>query len=325
MFIESSRWFFSPAAGFSASRAGSKGGEVERRAEARRKIKPHKAESPNVQYPIVAIAQGGVMGCGRAGACCRAAGGIPQLRGEYHRMVCAVEQPAPAPVRALEGSSKGLRRVFEGYAGKVFEASANPREGLGVSGDRSVDHALIDTSRPGAASPGQVLRTRRRPRARCAGINQVHATDQPPADCATPALARSGRWPLSTTTSASNSRAAPPTRCSPPTSCWPRARPADWQQLLAFRAPASQQGPALWMESGKSSAKKAEKNPAQDRVLCPHPMRTRSGQTADRMRRTSELERKKTGSAEAAPQCCALRARGLKSFEWRPGTRGRDA
>lgn len=272
MFIGKHRAFSSLSAGFSASRACSKDGKADREAEARRKIKPSNAESKSRRNPRAAIAREGAAAWGAAQRCadqrvCDLATVISQIS-QISRPAYRVEQRLPQ-----FAASKGLRRGFEGSAGKVFEASANPREGSGAPVDRAPEHCPADTRKQRGASLGQLLRTRRRPRARRAGIDLVQATDQPMADRASPALARSGPWPLST-------------RCSLPTSRWPRV-------------PASQQGPALWMQSGKDSAKKAEKNPAPNR--------------------------KKTGLAEAALQCCAERASGLKSFEQRPGTRGRDA
>lgn len=298
MFIGKHRAFSSLSAGFSASRACSKGGEADREAETRQKITPSKPESKSLRNPRAAIAQEEAAASGAARRCAdqrvRDLATVISQISQISHPACRVEQHPPQFV-----ASEGLQRGFEWVAGKVFDASVNPREGSSDRGDRAVDHDLDDTIRPSAASPGQVLRTRRRPRAHCAGISQVHATDQPLADRSLSASTRSGRWTLSTTTSASSSRAATAsTRCSPTTSCWPRARAAD-QQLPAGRASASQQGPARWMQSGKGFAKKAEKNPAPGR--------------------------KKTGSAAASPQCCAVRAFGLKSFERRPGTRGRDA
>lgn len=296
MFIGKHRPFSSLGVGLLASRVCLKGGAMERGAEARRKINPGNAESKGRLNARAPIAQEGAEACGEPQRCaeqrvCDLATVISQISHPAYR----VEQHLPQFV-----ASNGFRKGFAGSATKVFEASANPREDSGVSGRRVVGHDLVDTSRPRAASLGPVLLTRRRPRARRAGINQVHATDQPLADRASPAPARSGRWPLSTTTSASRSRAVPAsTMCSPPTSRWPWPRAADEQQLPAVRAPASQQGPALWMQSEKGSAKKAEKNPAPNR--------------------------KKAGSEEAAPQCCAVRACGWKSFDQRPCTRGCDA
>lgn len=299
MFIGKHRAFSSLSAGFSAFRTCSKGGEDYREAEARRKIKPSNAESKSRRNPRAAIAHEGAEACGAAQRCadqraCDLATVISQFS-QISSPAYRVEQHPPQFV-----ASKGLRRGFEGSAGKVFEASANPREGSGATVDRAPDHAAADTRRQRGVSLGQLLRTWRRPRARRAGINQAHIADQQLADCASSPLAKSGRWPLSTMTSATSARAAPAsTRCSLLASCWPRARAADPQQFLAVGVPASQQGPALWMKSGKGSAKTAEKNPAPNR--------------------------KKNGSAEAARQCCAVRACGLKSFEQCPGIRGCDA
>lgn len=217
MLSKSSRWFFGPKAGFSASRACSKGRAGDRGAETRRKIKPNKAASASVQFSIAAIGPHGVMGLGESQRAAEEDAWIPQLRGEYRRRVCAVQHQRPV----LFVPWKGVRRSFEGSAGKAFEASANPRQGSCAPVERAPDHGPAYTRRQRGASPGQLLRTRRRPRSRRAGIDLVQATDQPLTDGAP---VRSGRWSLSTTTSADDSCAAPAsTSCTTPTRYWPRA------------------------------------------------------------------------------------------------------
>jgi hypothetical protein len=289
MFIRKHRSFSSLPAGFPAPRTCLKGEAIERGVEARRNIKPSNAESKGRRNARAAIAQKGAAACGEPRRyaeqrVCDLATVISQISSSAYR----VEQHLPQLV-----VSKAFRKGLEGAASKVFEASANLREGSGIGGDCAGYHDLVDTSRPRATSPHQVLRTRYRPHARRAGIDQVLATRAPPAPV------RSSCWPLSTRTSANGARAAPAsTRYLPPASCWPRARAAGVGHLLPIGllpVRTSKQGLAIRMRSGECCVQKADKNPA--------------------------VDRKKPGSDAETPRFYAVRACSLKPHVSRPGAR----